>query len=424
MSGAGKGAVYNRPIAEMQIRSSGHAGRARSLFILICLCWPFASHATEWTGPAQEFARKIAAVTGPGTITFHLTNRSSLSAKDMAEVERELQAQLMVAGLRAAKGEPPGASLEVTLSENALSYVWVAEIRRTSGEPSVAMVSLPRREIAVPAQDLPPMTLRKIPLWTQETRILDVLVLEESASPTRMAVLEPEALKVYRSNNGQWQEEQRSPVSHSKPWPRDLRGRMWPRPDRGVDVYLPGVVCRTSSGTVTALACSDSGDPWPLSAQVALGAFFAPTRNFFTGALAPGIGRQTSVPKFFSAAPLLRTNATSWVIAATDGTVHLLDGSSDQALQVSWGSDVASVRSSCGSGWQILATQPGEGLGDSIRAYEVGDRDAAAVSSATDIDGPITALWTEPRGASAIVVFKDATTDSYEAFRVAVGCGQ
>ena len=423
MTSAGDNAVYNRRIAEMQIRSSGHAGPVRSLFILICLGWPLTSQGTAWSAPAQELARKIAGVTGPGTVTFHLTNRSSLPAKDTAEVEQELQAQLLAACVQAAKGEQATATLEVTLSENALSYVWVAEIRRTGGEPSVAMVSVPRREMAAPAQDLPPMTLRKIPLWRQEARILDVLVLEESASPTRLAVLEPEALSVYRSNNGQWQEEQRSPVSHARPWPRDLRGRLWPRPDRGLDVYFPGVVCRTSAGTMTGLACRESGDPWPLSAQVALGAFFAPTRNFFTGALAPGIGRRTSIPKFFSAALLVRANGTSWLMAATDGTVHVLDETSDQPFHVSWGSDVAGIRSSCGSGSQILASQPGGGLGDSIRAYEVGDRDAAAVSSAIDVDGPITALWTESRSTSAIVVFQDATSDIYEAFRLAVACG-
>jgi len=421
---AGENAVYNRPIAEMQIPSSGHGGRARSLFILICLCWSSASRGAEWSAPAQELARKIARVSGSGAIVLQLANRSSLSPKDAEEVGRELQVQLVAVGIRAGKQEQTTASVDVTLSENSLGYVWVAEIHRAGGDLSVVMVSVPKRDTPVTSQELPPMTLRKIPLWTQEARVLDVLVLEESASPTRLAVLDPDSLRFYRYSGGHWQQEQALPVTHSRPWPRDLRGRLWARADRGLDAYLPGVVCRTPSGSMTSLGCSDSSDPWPLSGQFALGAFFAPTRNFFTGALTPGIGHQTSIAKFYSAAPLQRQNTTSWVVAATDGTVHSLDDSFDQTLHVAWGGDVASVRSSCGSGWQILATQPGGGSGDSIRAYETSDHDSAAVSSAADFGGPITALWTENRGTSAIAVSKDATTELYEAFRLAVACGQ
>ena len=422
MSGAGKGAVYNRPIADMQIRSSGHGGRTGSLLILIFLCCSSAI-GTEWSTPTQDLARKIAAVTGPASLAIHVTNRSSLSAKDTADIDRELQAQLTAAGVRPAKGEQ-ATTVDVTLSENARNYVWVAEIRRTGGEPSVAMVSVPRRGTPVPVQDLPPMTLRKIPLWRQQTQILDVVVLEEGAIPTRLAVLDPNALTFYRASNGQWQEEQRFAITHSRTWPRDLRGRLWLRPDHGLDAFLPGVVCRTAPGGLNGLTCGESGDPWPLSTQVSLAAFFAPTRNFFTGALAPGVGQRTSITKFYSAGLIVRPNATQWVVSETEGSVHLIDATSDQTLRVAWGSDVTGVRSSCGSGSQILATQAGGGSGDSIRAYEVSDRDAAPVSSAIDVDGPVTALWTEPRSTSAIAIYKNATTEGYEAFRLALGCGQ
>jgi hypothetical protein len=422
MSDAGKDAVYNRPIADMQIRSSGHGGRTGSLLILIFLCCSSAI-GTEWSTPTQDLARKIAAVTGPASLAIRVTNRSSLSAKDTGDIDRELQVQLTAAGVRPAKGEQ-ATMVEVTLSENALNYVWVAEIRRTGGEPSVAMVSVPRRGTPVPAQDLPPMTLRKIPLWRQPTQILDVVVVEEGAIPTRLAVLDPNALTFYRASNGQWQEEQRFAITHSRTWPRDLRGRLWLRPDHGLDAFLPGVVCRTAPGGLNGLTCGESGDPWPLSTQVSLAAFFAPTRNFFTGALAPGVGQRTSITKFYSAGLIVRPNTTQWVVSETDGSVHLIDATSDQTLRVAWGSDVTGVRSSCGSGSQILATQAAGGSGDSIRAYEVSDRDAAPVSSAIDVDGPITALWTEPRSTSAIAIYKNATTEGYEAFRLALGCGQ
>ena len=83
-----------------------------------------------------------------------------------------------------------------------------------------------------------------------------------------------------------------------------------------------------------------------------LGAFFAPTRNFFTGALTPRLGKVATMAKFYSAAPLPREKYTLWLFATTDVRVHLVDGVSDQAARLNWGSSLASVKTPCGAGWQ------------------------------------------------------------------------
>jgi len=72
----------------------------------------------------------------------------------------------------------------------------------------------------------------------------------------------------------------------------------------------------------------------------------------------------------------------------------------------------------------VLAASRGERSGDWVRAYEFPDRDPVAVSAPADFPGAITALWTEAKGDSAIVVVKDQDTGSYEAFRLAVACNQ
>ena len=60
-----------------------------------------------------------------------------------------------------------------------------------------------------------------------------------------------------------------------------------------------------------------------------------------------------------------------------------------------------------------------------MRAYEFPDRDPVAVSAAVDFPGGIvTALWTEAKGDTAIAVVRNRETGSYEAFRLAVACGQ
>jgi hypothetical protein len=345
------------------------------------------------------------------------------------------------------KAEQAAATVTISLSENTTSYVWVAEIRQGAGESSVVMVSPPRLPGSVAARDSVPMTLHKTLIWSQDTAILDVAVLDESAATlTHIAVLDPESVSIYRGQGGKWQLEQSLAVTHVRPWPRDLRGRVIPTRDHLFDIYLPGYFCKSAATAPLSLNCRESDDPWPLltatlnggamssfpSAGLGNGAttlvpqeraFFAPSRNFFTGALNPAVGKFTTVTKFYSAAVLPRDKYTLWLFAGVEGQVHIVDGVSDQSARFGWGSDLASVRTACGAGWQVLASSPGESV-DSVRAYEIPDRDPVAVTAAIDFAGPVTALWTEARGDTAIAVARNRDTGNYEAFRLAMVCSQ
>jgi hypothetical protein len=102
----------------------------------------------------------------------------------------------------------------------------------------------------------------------------------------------------------------------------------------------------------------------------------------------------------------------------------LLDGVTDQVARLDWGSDIASINTSCGSGWQVIATGSANSAGDSVRAYEFVDRDPVAVSAAAEFSGEITALWTEISGETAVVVVRNQRAGKYEAFRLAAACSQ
>jgi len=290
------------------------------------------------------------------------------------------------------------------------------------------------------------LSLRKISLWSQEERILDVAVLEENPAPSQIAVLDAEKVSLYRMQGGKWQLQQALVLAHARPWPRDLRGRVLPARDHLLDVYLPGVLCHSSSGASITLNCRESDDPWPLivgaqtgagvafpsfggapsapSSAPALGGFFAPTRNFFTGALTPGIGKFHTLGKFYAAAFVPREKYTLWLFTSITGQVHMVDGVTDLPARFKWGSDIATIKTPCGAGWQVLAASAGEQGGDSVRAYEFPDRDPIAVSPSVSISGQITALWTEAKGDSATVVVKNQDTGSYEAFQLAIACNQ
>ena len=408
------------------------ASRALAFFVLLCCGLVENAVAGDWSGPAQQLARKIVAVTGPGAVAVTVENRSSLEKKDGDAIGGALRVELEALGARSTSPAAAAVLAAVSLSENPQSYVWVAEIRQGASAPVVVMVSVPHANEAGPPREGAAMSLRKIPLWAQEDRILDVVILEEDNAPRHMAVLDGEKVAIYRQKNGKWQQEQSLGITHARPWPRDLRGRMVAAKDHLLDVYLPGVFCRSTTNLPLTLNCRESDDPWPLVASgltvPPLGGFYSATRNFFTGALAPGVAKQTTVGKFYSAAPLPREKYVLWFFAGTDGQIHMVDGVTEQSVKFVWGSDVVSVKTACGSGWQVLAAGPdGQGFDsgvDSVRAYEVGDRDPVAVSAALDFSGEITALWTEGKGDSAIAVAQNRETGEYEAFRLAVGCTQ
>jgi hypothetical protein len=380
--------------------------------------------ASQWSAPESQLAQKIAAVTGPGAVAVDFSNRSSLNKNDFDEIRRGLLTELVVLGVRFVNPEQAAATVQVTLSENLESYVWIADIRQGVGASSVAMVSLPRSETSSSVHEGTALTLRKTLLWSQQDRILDAAVIE--GNPSHLLVLDPNQAALYKLQDGRWQPEQSLPIAHARPWPRDLRGRLALRKDHLFDAYLPGVFCQSSPTAPLGLSCRESDDPWPLgSDQLSLSAFFTPARNFFPGVLVPGVGKQTTAPAFYSAAPLPRDKYVLWLFAAVDGQIHLLDGIRDQVLAKSgWGSDLVTVKSTCGLGWQVLATRAGDGSNDVVRAFEMADREPTPVSQPMEFNGGITALWTDASGSGAVAVSRNSETGAYEAYRLTIACGQ
>jgi len=382
------------------------------------------AHASDWKSSAKQLAGKIAAVTGPGVIAIEVNNRSSLSAAETDMIRRTLIASLGDSGVRVLDPNQAAGTAHVTLSESLQDYVWVAEIQQGIAEPVVVIVSARRPDSRSVSQDSP-LTLHATALISLPDPILDVALLE--GSPRRLLALSPSQIAVYEFKDGRWIAVQSLAIGSASPLPRDLRGRIVLRKDHLFDAYLPGLACRSANSAPLALTCAHSDDPWPLQWVDAGGvsAFFAPTRNFFTGALVPGIGRQRSAPAFYSAAMVPRENYNLWILAGVDGQLHLMDGINHQALpKIHWGSDIASVHTPCRPGSQVLAASANDAGQDSVQAFEFPDREPAAVSQKLDLNGPVSALWTAPDGASATVVIRNSETGNYEASLVNLICGQ
>lgn len=426
---------YNQPIPHMHGRWSGSprmswlASFLYLLFLVLALIFAIAvfpsfASASVFGDSARQLAHKIAAATGPGSVALEVTNRSSLDDKSVREIRSALEAEFRVAGVRAAKPEESIGSVRVTLSESVREFVWTAEIAIGADERKVVLVAAPRPQSSSGQATAMPLAVRKSFLIAQEQPILDAAVLEMSGG-TRLLVLDAGQVSVFRQQSGRWESETSLAITHSRTFPRDLRGRLLLRRDHLFDVYLPGIVCRSSLTAPLALTCSESDEPWPLTADEGSGrAFFAPARNFFTGAFSPALGKVSNGPSFYSSAALPRSGYTLWILAGVDGSTHMLDGLADQVIHgAKWGSDLAAVHSNCGTGTQLLVSESGDPTQDSLRAFEIPDRDPVAASTPLEFDGPIVALWPEASGNGAIAIVRKEDTGWYEAYRISIACG-
>jgi len=408
-----------------------------SLLAIAFLPSPLSASSLQDT--ARQLARQIAAEAGPSACALQISNRSSLDDRSVREVRAALEAELHARGFHSPKVEQAVGTIEVVLSESLREYVWTAEMMLASGETKVALVSLPRSSPGTTAAATLPVVLKASLLFAQERPMFDAALVDLPAA-SRLLVLADSTVTLYRlppasqaaaSPVGRWEFETSLPIAHARIFPRDVRGRLLLRHDHLFDVHLPGTFCRSNSTAPLTLACIDSDDPWPLTPEDgSVRAVYAAARNFFTGKLSPSIGRISDVPSFYSATALPRSGYTLWVIAAVDGSVHLVDGVTDQSMpgaNAKWG-DLAAVHSNCGAPTQLLVSEsapPGRGDAerDALRAFEIPERDPVAASPALQFDGQITALWPDGSGNGATAIVRRRDTGWYEAYRVSVSCG-
>ncbi len=392
--------------------------RLRAVALLVMLC-AAPSIAGTWEKPVADLAKAIAGAAGPGTITLAVTNASSLPKDQVLEIQRALEAQLRASGVRVGGVATANSDVRVTLSENLKSFVWVAEIKQ-GNQTQVEMVSVPREQSTAPSKTAPSVSLHKMLLIAQSTPILDAYIADAASPNARLFVLDPENVTVYMITGNAWQKQQSWAITHNHPFPRDLRGMLVTNQSRAVDAYLPGTVCEVSQ---QASLCRDGDDPWKIGPR---SAFFNSARNYFTGATVPA--SQKAGSPFYSAAWMQRGTYSLIVFMGVDGRLRVNDGVNEHVAPASttadWGSDIAAIRSGCGAGAQLLVTAASDDTQtDSLRAFEVPDRDPVLVSSTLDFPGPIISLWSHDSN-TAVAIAHNLRNGNYEAYSVSVTCNQ
>lgn len=111
-------------------------------------------------------------------------------------------------------------------------------------------------------------------------------------------------------------------------------------------------------------------------------------------------------------------------IAGVDGRTRIYEEGPEPLATINgWGSDIASVSSACGSGWQLLVTGKGDWTApDTLQAFEIREPEVLAVSTAMEFPGPVTALRSSEDSKTAIAVTKNLMTHHYEAYRLSIAC--
>jgi hypothetical protein len=404
--------------------------------------------------------------TAQDTLALTVRNISSLGEDDVVQIRRDLRSQLHSQHGRLTASGRASIEVRVSLSENIDGYLWVAEIenspsRRSTEKaaltPQIVMLTVTRPKPVAVHSVSSPLTIRKTLVYEQDAPMLDFVLLDGSSSApigpdtpagttARALMLGLDAVSLYEKvepvhdEPAAWRLKESAPLVRLRPWPRDARGRLIVREGGRFKVYLSGENCNGATEPTLTLDCREGGEAWPLGAASADGsaniaAYFEMDRNFFDGRMRLGDGRELTAPPFFSLALLPAKNAgpnpgdikdNLWLLAGVDGRAQLLDNNAESIAHIGGlGSSLVSIHSGCQSGWQVLASRPGDlKEADVVEAYEIVNRKAVPVGAPVDFGGPVMELWAMDDWHAAIAICLDVRTGSYEAFRLSISCGQ
>ncbi len=216
----------------------------------------------DWTNALGSLADKIAAVTKRGEeLSLQAKNISSLSAADVDSLRQLLVTDLSRRNRRVVTESSADAALQVTFSESADGYVWIAQILGGDKE-NVVMVSVaaPNQKASTTEASL---TLHRKLIWEQDMKILDFGILQEGMADgsSTLIVLGTDKLSFYGSQDQGWKLARTVDLAHGRAAQRDVRGRLDLKAGKA---ELPGAECSGDfqhPETITCANITTIGDP-------------------------------------------------------------------------------------------------------------------------------------------------------------------
>jgi len=334
----------------------------------------------------------------PPIVSLEFQDLTAQPAVEWSSFRSAFEVELRKAGVEIATTQPE-TRLKVTMSENPRGLLFVAEVI-TKESREIAM--LPWN--APPAsQPKPQVKLVKQPLIAQAEPILDVAL---DASRSELLVLSPSRVTSYQRAGDKWTLVGQASVTLARPLPRDERARLEVT-SATLQAYLPGTTCSGTLQPTLRIACAPAGEPWPLNPRdAAFAVRWVPDRNLLESA--------SMRAPFYSAA--------ADVFASADGRIEARD-SEPVAGAADWGSDIASIENSCGTGPLAIASSRSD-TADQLQAYQTMNGRATPASDALPLPGAVTALWPAETAGQVTLVVRNSKTGEYEASRLGLACTQ
>ncbi len=383
----------------------------RFVLFFVFLFVPRAANADTLEESARLLARKVWASIHGSSVRLEFRNLSSLRSAEFASVSAAFQEELQRRGVKILPTDA-AVSLVLSVTQNPTEYIGVVQIQRKETIETVmdtiGMVNGPAAP--EPAFSL---VLHKELLFSSDSPILDVVLGADAKHASALGVQE---ISSYEWRGGQWVPTgvEHLPI-HRSPQ-RTGQGFYSGVLTDAAAAYLPGELCRISLADGKGWSCETTTE-------------HIPVRTVSPAAMA---GKKLGA--WISAAQFETEGKTKIVVTGQDGLARLYEeGAEPVAVFPDWGSEIASVYSGCGSGWQVLVTGNGDWTtSDAIQAIDLKDHRAQSVSAAMEFAGPIVALHTPATrtadnvaaNARAVAVARNLQTGRYEAYQLSISCSR
>jgi hypothetical protein len=398
-------------------RRNGWIPMTARFFCFACLVTRLAAQPPfSFEDLAKELASKVAAAVGSGDqLTMKMVTTGETDLATLLPVETEIRQALAARGVRLIESSGAATVLQVGCTINLRERACVAELRRGTARELVVVTGALDARDERPA----PRSLELIPLFSQRAPILDVALFDG-----RLLVLDPERATLYErmeqtlerepsAEPGRWHQIQSRPIAASRPWPRDLRGRLR-RDAATVTAWLPGVTCR-GSADLSRFACVDEpGASWPIDIE---NSGIDPGRNYFY--------TPEGLP-FYGAAMLGADADPRWLVVSDSGELLFLDHARRTLERNAAADDVIALATSCATAAHVIVASPilDETRRDVLRLCRVMKRQLIPVTAPIDVPGRLTALWSERGSTVATAIAHDLSSERYDAFHIRIGCSE
>jgi hypothetical protein len=370
------------------------------------VCTPTPARADSLDDGALALARRVLHSIQGESVWLNIKNRSALQEAEFGKLVSIFKNELQQRG---AKIVPYDASAEIvlTVSNCPTGYLGIVEIRRATKKTETLIGSLGHGEGAEQDRSASGLVLRKELLFSQERPLLDAAFYH---SFPLIDTLGQGEFGHYELIDGRWTPTKSNYLPRNRGMSRDLRGKVGHSVGAFAVSYFTEI-CRDDARR--GWYCENQTVPWP-------------PHGVFRDVL-----NEKKTPPWFSAAEFLMNDEEGIIITGTDGLARLYsDGPQPIFAFPGWGSEIASIQSGCGNGWQILVTGRSDWTtADSIQAFEVQGDQAREMTPAIDLPGPIIGLHTSgssPLSTSetdgAIAVVHNLLTGRYEVYVLTINC--